>query len=317
MSNPSMYKKVLVTGGSGLVGKAIQRISNQYYFHFIFLSSQDADLKSYDQTLACFQEKKPDYVIHLAAQVGGLYKNMNHQVTMLEDNLLMNLNVLKVCHQLNIQKVICCLSTCIYPSQVTYPIQEEMLHQGPPHNSNYGYSYAKRMLEVQCRAYQECFKRDYLCVIPTNIYGEDDNFSLENGHLIPALIHQCYLSHLKGTPFPIKGSGQARRQFIYAPDLAKIIIWMLEGYSGKDSLIACPPGENEYSVLEVAELIRNNFETKPEITLLKEYPEGQMKKTVNAEKLHKLLPEFQFTTLEKGIEKTVKWFRETYPKCRL
>ena len=317
MNQHTLYKKVLVTGGSGLVGKAIQRISKQYYFHFIFLSSQDVDLKSYDRTLACFREKEPDYVIHLAAQVGGLYKNMNHQVTMLEDNLLINLNVLRVSHLLNIQKVICCLSTCIYPSQVSYPIQEEMIHQGPPHDSNYGYSYAKRMLEVQCRAYQECFNRDYICIIPTNIYGEHDNFSLENGHLIPALIHRCYLSYLTGSPFPIRGSGKAIRQFIYAEDLAKIIIWMLEKYKNRESLIACPSGENEYSVLQVAEMIRKNFKPKPEIILQEEYSEGQMKKTVSAEKLHKLLPEFQFTSLEKGIENTVKWFRDTYPKCRL
>ena len=317
MNQHTMYKKVLVTGGSGLVGKAIQRISKQYYFHFIFLSSQDADLKSYDQTLACFQEKKPDYVIHLAAQVGGLYKNMNNQVRMLEDNLQINLNVLRVSHLLNIQKVICCLSTCIYPSQVCYPIQEEMIHQGPPHDSNYGYSYAKRMLEVQCRAYQECFNRDYLCIIPTNIYGEHDNFSLEDGHLIPALIHRCYLSHLTSASFPIRGSGKAMRQLIYSKDLARIIIWMLEKYKRKESLIVCPPAENEYSVLQVAEMISKNFEKPPEIILQHEYLEGQMKKTVNAEKLHKLLPQFQFTTLEKGIENTVKWFRDTYPKCRL
>ena len=121
-----------------------------------FLSSKDGDLTNYNETKNIFNKHKPDYVIHLAAYVGGLFRNMNNITDMIEKNLLINLNVLKCCHEFKVKKVINCLSTCIFPDKTTYPINESMLHNGPPHNSNYGY--AKRMLEIQSRAYNESFE---------------------------------------------------------------------------------------------------------------------------------------------------------------
>ena len=313
----SNYPFVLVTGGSGLVGKALQSLEKNYYFNFIYLSSQDVDLRSYQDTLASFQKYQFEFVIHLAAKVGGLYKNMKNQVEMLEDNLLINQNVLKVCHYLGVKKVICCLSTCIFPDKIQYPIDETKLHLGPPHCSNFGYSYAKRMLEVQCRAYQENYDRDYICVIPTNIYGEYDNFSLEDGHVIPALIHRCYESQKKEIPWEIKGSGIAQRQFIYSQDLAKLLIWCLEGYRNREPIILSSGEETEVSIQELVKIIRNSFHLKEEIKWDVSFPDGQIRKTANNSKLKKLLPQFKFTPLEEGIDKTVKWFIKNYPNCRL
>ena len=315
MNVHTFYKTVLVTGGSGLVGKAMQKISKNYYLQFHFLSSQDANLKSYQETLTCFSKYKPDYVIHLAAQVGGLYKNMKDQVSMLEDNLEINLNVLRVCHFLNVSKVVCCLSTCIFPDKICYPIQENKLHEGPPHTSNFGYSYAKRMLEIQCKAYQETFGRNYICVIPCNIYGEDDNFSLENGHVIPSLIHKCYLSHKNNTDFVIRGSGKAMRQFIHAEDLAKLLIWTIQSYRDFEPIIVASP--EEYSIKEVVYMITTSFKFKGNIKWDTTYSEGQLKKTADTSKLKKLLPQFQYTNLPDGINKTVDWFNQNYPRCRL
>ena len=317
MNFHSIYPRVLVTGGSGLVGKALQNLEKNFYFHFIYLSSQDVDLRSYEQTLSCFQKHDVEFVIHLAAKVGGLYHNMRNQVEMLEDNLLINQNVLKACHYLGVRKVVCCLSTCIFPDGIEYPIDESKLHLGPPHHSNFGYSYAKRMLEVQCRAYQKNYGRDYICVIPTNIYGENDNFSLEQGHVIPALVHKCYLCQKKKIPWEIKGSGKAKRQFIYAGDLARLLIWCLEGYRDREPLILSGGLETEISIRQVVEKIKESFEFEGEIKWNTNEEDGQILKTADNSKLVKLIPQFKFTPFSEGIEKTVKWFRNNYPKCRL
>jgi len=189
-------KKILITGSSGLVGNAFRKIAQDYEYEFIFSTSSDCDLTNYEKTYEYFNLVKPNYVIHLAACVGGLYKNMNFKVDMLEKNLLINFNVLKCCHQVNVDKCICILSTCIFPDNTTYPIDETMLHNGPPHTSNDAYAYAKRMMEIHCRAYNEQYNTNFSCIIPTNIYGPHDNFSLEDGHVIPALIHRCYLAVL-------------------------------------------------------------------------------------------------------------------------
>jgi len=185
--------KILITGGTGLVGKGIQSVSHKYNHEFVFVSSKDCDLSDFNATYNLFEKHKPDYVIHLAAVVGGLFKNMNYKVDMLEGNLLINYNVLKCCHLFKVKKCVSCLSTCVFPDKTTYPIDETMLHNGPPHQSNDAYAYAKRMLEVHSKAYQEQHDDNFICIIPTNIYGPHDNYSLEDGHVIPALIHRCYL----------------------------------------------------------------------------------------------------------------------------
>jgi GDP-L-fucose synthase len=224
----NLKKNIIITGGSGLVGSAFQKIKNDYKDReFIFLTSKDADLTNYDKSKQVFKLYNPNYVIHLAAYVGGLYKNINNNVEMYEKNTIINLNVLKICHELNINKVVCCLSTCIFPDNIIYPINESQLHLGPPHNSNKGYSYAKRMLEIHCSLYNKQYNRNYICVIPTNVYGEHDNFSLSDGHVIPALIHKCFLSNINNKEFVVYGTGKPLRQFIYSIDLAKLIIIVL------------------------------------------------------------------------------------------
>jgi GDP-L-fucose synthase len=148
--------KVLITGGSGLVGYAIKNICNEYDTHgYIFMSSKDCNLLNYQETFDYFNKIQPDYVIHLAAKVGGLFKNMNFKVDMFTHNITINNNVLQVCHELGVKKVVSCLSTCIFPDDTTYPIDETMLHCGAPHHSNDAYAYAKRMLEVP--RYSRCW----------------------------------------------------------------------------------------------------------------------------------------------------------------
>lgn len=312
-----MNKKILVTGGSGLVGYAIQAIQNEYSYEFVFMSSKDCNLTNFDETQRFFQYHKPDYVIHLAAYVGGLFKNMKYKVDMYEKNMLINHNVLKCCHELGVKKVVSCLSTCIFPDRTTYPINEEMLHNGPPHVSNYAYAYAKRMLEIHSKAYQEQYGDNFICVIPTNIYGENDNYHLEMAHVIPALIHKCFMARNASKPFIVLGTGKPLRQFIYSQDLAKLLLWALEEYKSKESIILSVGEEDEMSIRDVATLIAKEFNYEDMIEFNDSCADGQYKKTANNAKLMALYPDFRFTPIQEGIKKSIKWFIENLESCRM
>ena len=307
---------ILVTGGTGLVGSAIQSIQQNYNYNFYFMSSKDCDLSNLEQTKNLFEKIRPDYVIHLAACVGGLYKNMTQKVDMLEKNLLINYNVLKCCHLYNIKKCISCLSTCIFPNKTSYPINESMLHLGPPHHSNDAYAYAKRMLEIHSQAYQEQYDKNFICVIPTNIYGEHDNFHLEEAHVIPALIHNCYLSKKNNKKFVVRGTGKPLRQFIYSKDLAKLIMYTLENYHQKDSLILSVSEKEEVSIKYIAEQIASNFDYQHMIEFDTSYSDGQFKKTADNSKLLNLISDFKFTSIEKGLKESIDWFLKNYSTCR-
>lgn len=307
--------KIMITGGSGLVGSAIKKIAENYDCQFIFLSSKDVDLTSLEDTKRIFELHHPEYVIHLAANVGGLFKNMHHKVDMLEKNLLINYNVIKCCHDFKVKKLVSCLSTCIFPDKVNYPIDESMLHNGPPHFSNDAYAYAKRMIEIHSKAYQEQYGDNFICVIPTNIYGENDNYHLEDAHVIPALIHKCKIAKESGKDFIVMGSGRPLRQFIYSEDLAKLIMWILENYKEKDSIILSPT--EEYSIEQVAREIAKNFNYEHRIQFDTTASDGQYKKTVSNQKLLEHIgPNFEFTSLKDGIQKSVQWFIDNYISCR-
>lgn len=304
-------KVVLITGGSGLVGNAIQNVCKYFNnYSYIFISSKDYDLSKIDDTINMFKKYNPNYVIHLAACVGGLYKNMNYKVKMLEQNLLINYNVIKCAHDYKVEKLISCLSTCIFPDNVTYPIVESMLHDGPPHNSNDSYAYAKRMLEIHTKAYRENYGDKFMCIIPTNIYGPYDNFDLENAHVIPMLIHKCYLAKKNNMDFVIRGTGKPLRQFIYSEDLANMILTILFKTNELDNIILSVPESQEISIENIGRLIAKAYDYENRIVFDDSFSDGQYKKTVSADKILNIIPDFKFTTIGDGIIKTVSWFNE-------
>ena len=312
---------ILVTGGTGLVGHGIKQIlkTNNYTNYnkrnkFIFLSSKDCDLENEEKVKELFNNYKPNYVIHLAAYVGGLYRNMKEKVEMFEKNIKINLNVIKNCHKFNVKKLICCLSTCIFPDNIQYPINEDMLHNGPPHNSNDAYAYAKRMMEIHCNTYKEQYNCNFMCIIPTNIYGPNDNFSLENGHVIPAIIHKCYISKLESKPLIVFGSGKPKRQFIYSHDLGKIIIKLLLDYKKNDSIIISP--NEEVEIKYIAEILLKHTKLEKGIEYDRNFSDGQYKKTASNKRLLDLFPDFKFTPLNKGLKNTYDWFSENYKLAR-
>lgn len=310
--------KILVTGGTGLVGSAIKEIKNMYDndYSFIFLSSRDCDLADLKKTKELFEKEKPDYVIHLAAYVGGLFKNMKYKVDMYEKNILINYNVLKCCHDFNVKKVVSCLSTCIFPDKTTYPINESMLHNGPPHESNDAYAYSKRMLEIHSKAYQQQYGNNFICVIPTNIYGEHDNFSLEEGHVIPSLIHKCYIAKQNKEKFVICGTGKPLRQFIYSIDLARLIMWSLLEYNENESIILSVGEKDEVSIKDIGLEIAKQFNYEYMVEFDESFSDGQFKKTADNSKLMNLINKFPFTRIEDGIKRTIEWFIKNYDECR-
>ena len=178
-----MNKIVLVTGGSGLVGSAIKEYVDNGEGQaegeqWVFLSSKDGDLKDRPAINAIFEKHKPTHVIHLAAKVGGLFANMKQKVEFYRENIAMNDNVMECSRIYKVEKLVSYLSTCIFPDKTTFPIDETMLHNGPPHSSNEGYAYAKRMVDTMNRAYKEEYGCNFTSIIPTNIYGPNDNFSI-------------------------------------------------------------------------------------------------------------------------------------------
>ncbi|XP_041424185.1 GDP-L-fucose synthase isoform X4 [Xenopus laevis] len=297
-------KRILVTGGSGLVGKAIEKVvadgEGRPDEQWIFISSKDADLTNAADTKCLFEKHKPTHVIHLAAMVGGLFRNMKYNLDFLRNNLHINDNVLHSAYEMGVQKVVSCLSTCIFPDKTTYPIDETMIHNGPPHTSNFGYSYAKRMIDVQNRAYYEQHGCKFTSVIPTNVFGPHDNFNIDDGHVLPGLIHKVYSAKQNGTALSIWGTGQPRRQFIYSLDLARLFIWVLREYNEVDPIILSVGEEDEVSIKEAAESIVAAMEFKGELIFDSTKSDGQFKKTASNHKLRKYLPDFQFTPFNKA-----------------
>lgn len=313
-------KVIIVTGGSGLVGKGIETVVNggekRDDEEWIFLTSKDADLTNAQETRALFERLRPTHVIHLAAMVGGLFRNLKYNLDFWRKNVMINDNVLHTSYETGVKKVVSCLSTCIFPDKTTYPIDETMVHNGPPHNSNFGYAYAKRMIDVQNRAYNQQYGCKFTSIIPTNVFGPHDNFSIEDGHVLPGLIHKVYNAKNNSQPFTIWGTGSPLRQFIYSEDLAKLIVWVLREYDEIDPIILSVDEADEVSIKEAAEMVIEGMDFKGEVKFDTSKSDGQFKKTASNAKLRKYLPGFEFTPLKTAIKSTCKWFMENYDKAR-
>lgn len=313
---------VLVTGGSGLIGHAVKKVvsdaAQESGETWVFLSSKDVDLRDTAATYEYFRQLKPTHVLHLAALVGGLFKNISANLDFFRENVLINDNVLAAAHDVGVVKVVSCLSTCIFPDSTTYPIDETMIHNGPPHHSNFGYSYAKRMLDVLNRGYKAQHGRSYTSVIPTNVFGPNDNFNIEEGHVLPGLIHKCYLAKQKGEPLTVWGTGSPMRQFIYSEDLARLMVWVLRNYHDVDPLILSVGEEEEISIKTAAETVASAMGLDPskDIVFDTSKADGQHKKTASNAKLRRLLPDFQFTPFDQAVRTTCQWFLDNYDNAR-
>ena len=296
---------LLVTGGTGLVWSAIEadvKLNSLY------------DLRDRKTANKLFSRHKPNKIIHCAAKVGGVGGNMNYKGEFFYDNIMMNTNVIEAARINGVEKLVCFLSTCVFPDNVEYPLTEDKVHLGPPHTSNDAYAYAKRMADIQIRAYREQYGINYTSVIPTNIYGPYDNFDMENGHVLPSLIHKCYLAKKNNTELEIWGSGKPLREFIYSKDVAKLAEWAVENYNEDEPIILGT--SEEISIKDLVGLIVDEFNFKGKVYFNTDKPEGQFRKPSDNSKLKNYLPDFKFTPIEIGIKETINWFIENYEKAK-
>ena len=303
--------KCLVTGISGLLGSEVISLSPGS----IGLNSKDCDLTE-SSHLRFFPNGKFDTVIHCAAKVGGVKANTDYVADFFDSNVKMNMNVLEACKYDGL-KLVSVLSTCIYPDApyVKYPLTEDQLHIGPPHTSNFGYAYSKRMLEVQSRAYRQQFGCNFISVIPNNLYGHNDNYDLNSSHVIPALIRKFYEAMCSGKDeVVVWGSGRPVREFTFARDAAKIILWLAENYDGEEPVNIGNP--DCVSIDQLSQMIGDEIGYKGHVRFDTSKPDGQYEKPSSNEKLRSLGWDGKYTPLHEGLRETINSFQARYPNIR-
>ncbi|CRG99693.1 GDP-L-fucose synthase, putative [Plasmodium relictum] len=342
-----MSRICLVTGGTGLLGNSLREVikstntdfnenENEIIINsndkniikkYVFLSSKICDLRNYEDTQKIFEKYKFTDIIHFAAHVGGLYANKNNNLNFLTNNLEINSNVVKLCHKYSITRGIFTLSTCIFPEKCELPLIEEKIHDGRCHLSNEGYSVSKRVLEVLVRFYREKYNYEWICIIPTNIYGKYDNFNIRDGHVIPSIIHKMYLAKVNDTYVKLLGDGTAIRQFIYNRDISRILYYILNTYYSKNLtiikdnifnvILSTNIPSNELTIKEIANKIKYHLNFKNEILFDTKEDNGIHKKTSCNDKLMKIVEDsFEFTDLDKGLKETIDWFISEYENIR-
>lgn len=307
--------RVLITGSQGMVGTELKkRFPNGK--NILCPTQQELDLTDYNKVEKYFKEHEPEYIFHLAARVGGILANMNGLAEFYTDNILMNTNVLHCAYKYKAKKVVSLLSTCVYPDIVEYPLKEKDIHNGPPHESNFAYAYAKRMLDVQSRAYRKQYGCDFITAIPNNLYGSNDNFDLKDSHVIPAIMRKVYEAK---TSITLWGDGTPLREFTHVSDVADALLFLVEHYSGEGPINI--GNTEEYSIGSVAEMIINIMEKKCAVIWDTQKPSGQYRKPSDNGRFIKLLKEtgqgFAYCNLyDDGLVDTCKWFKENYPNVR-
>jgi len=302
----------LITGASGLLGREILSLSPGS----IGLTSRDCDLTESNHSIHTLEDGRVDTVIHCAARVGGVKANTDYVADFFDDNVKMNMNVLEACRERKL-KLVSVLSTCIYPDTpyVKYPLTEDQLHMGPPHSSNFGYAYAKRMLEVQSRAYRQQFGCNFISVIPNNLYGINDNYDLNSGHVIPALIRKFHEAMQAGrNEVIVWGSGRPIREFTFARDAAKIILWLAENYNGEEPVNIGNP--DWVSIEQLSLMIGEEIGFEGHVKFDASKPDGQNEKPSSNKKLRSLGWSGEYTPLRIGLKETIKSFQERYPNVR-
>jgi len=302
-----MENKILVTGGNGLVG------SEFIGDHYFKPSSKLYDLRKTEDTNRLML-KNFDGIIHCAAKVGGIGGNMSFKGDFFYDNIMMNTNVIEGSRMSGVKNLVAFLSTCVFPDNVEYPLTESKIHLGPPHISNDAYAYAKRMTDIQIRAYREQYGLNYKSVIPCNIYGPNDNYDIVNGHVLPSLIHKCYLARENKTPLSIWGSGKPLREFIFSRDVAKLTEWVLNNYNESEPIILST--SEEISIMDMVGIIVELMNFKGDVIFDSSKPDGQFRKPSDNSKIKHYLPDFKFTPLYEGLKETIEYFENHYNVIR-
>ena len=280
--------KIYVAGHRGMVGSAIiRRLKREGFNNFILSTSKELDLRDQHAVNEFFATEKPAFVFLAAAKVGGIYANNKYRAEFIYDNLMIQSNIIHASYLFDVTKLLFLGSSCIYPKLSLQPLKEEYLLTGSLEHTNEPYAIAKIAGVKMCDAYRDQYGCDFISVMPTNLYGPNDNYDLQNSHVLPALIRKFHEAKLEDKPFVVLwGTGTPKREFLHADDLADACLFLMENYS-KKGLVNIGVGE-DISILDLALLIRDIVGYNGEIRHDLSKPDGTPRKLMDISKLRRL-----------------------------
>lgn len=297
-----MTGPLLVTGGTGLLGSAIRKLRPDA----IFLSRTDGDLRDRSVAQRLLKDIRPGQILHLAGVVGGVKANAANNSRFFEENALINTAVLSAAHSLGIHKLVSLLSSCAFPLYPDRATTEDDLQAALPYDGNAGYGYAKRMLDLHTRlvAKEEGWK--WTTLTPVTLYGPQDSFDPERGHVVGSLINRCWAAKTSGTPFVVWGSGRAVRQFVFVDDVAKIAVEAVQRNLDATTTIIAP--DAGITIQTLAETIAAAMDYTGPLVFDRTQPEGVLVKRLRSLSFSERFPDSRFTSLKSGLDVTVRWF---------
>lgn len=299
--------KIYVAGHRGLVGSALVRsLERQGYTHILTRTREALDLTDHAEVKRFFETERPEIVLDAAAKVGGIRANDTYPADFIRDNLLIQTHLIDCAYRSGAKKFVFLGSSCIYPKHAPQPLKEDYLLTGPLEPTNEWYAVAKIAGIKLCQAYRRQYGFDAIALMPTNLYGPGDNFSLENSHVLPALIrkfHDAKVTWAKSVT--VWGTGTPRREFLHVDDLADAAVFLMETYSD-EAIINIGVGE-DLSIRELAEMIRKVVGFEGDLVFDPEKPDGTPRKLLDVSRLH-ALGWRERIPLRQGIEETYRWF---------
>ncbi len=308
--------KIYVAGHRGLVGSAIVRsLNRQGYENVIGRTHRELELADQAAVRAFFETERPDAVVLAAAKVGGIGANHSVPADFIYDNLQIQCNVIKCCHDYQVKKLLFLGSTCIYPRMAPQPIPEDALLTGPLEETNEAYAIAKIAGLEMCRFYKRQYGDDFISCMPTNLYGPFDNYDLEGSHVMPAMIRKFHEAKMSGAPtVELWGTGAPLREFLYVDDMADACVYLMEHYSGEQH-VNIGTGK-ELTIRELAALVKETVGYEGEIVWNSDMPDGTPRKLTDVSKLHGLGWKHK-VELEDGVKLGYDWFRENAGSARM
>jgi GDP-L-fucose synthase len=301
--------KIYVAGHRGLVGSAILRkLNSEGYTNLLYRTSKELDLRDKGQVDQFFQKEKPEYVFLAAAKVGGIVANNEFPADFIRDNLLIQTNIIDTSYRNNVEKLLFLGSTCIYPKMAPQPLKEEYLLTGELEPTNEPYAIAKIAGIKMCESYNRQYGTKYISAMPTNLYGENDNFDLQTSHVLPALLRKFHEAKETNAPFvEMWGTGTPKREFLYSDDLADACLFLMENYEG-NQIVNIGVGE-DIAIKELGEKIKAVVGYEGDIQFDTTKPDGTPRKLVDVTKINSLGWKAS-TSLEDGLQKAYQWFLE-------
>lgn len=311
----SKDSKIYVAGHRGMVGSAIVRkLQADGYENLLLRTSKDLDLRRQYEVERFFEQERPEFVFISAAKVGGILANNTFPAEFIYDNLMIEANIIEAARKTNVNKLLFLGSSCIYPKFAPQPIKEEYLLTGGLEPTNEAYSVAKITGIELCKFYRRQYGCDFISVMPTNLYGPNDNFDLSSSHVLPALLRKFHEAKVAGVDeVVIWGTGEPRREFLHVDDLADACVFLMNNYSGEMHL-NIGTGE-DIKIIELADLIAKVVGFKGRIVNDLSKPDGTPRKLLDISRL-KGLGWTASIGLEEGIRSTYEWFLENLETIR-